>query len=133
MSWRDWGHWGLGFLAGTVLASWLTLSCAAGHAQSAEVAYALDHAAAEYGVAPRCLWTIARRESRFLPWVDNYQGSGARGLMQFKDATWRFMSWAAGYGGASVYDAWSAAHVASWAIANPGASQGGLRHWGGWC
>ena len=133
MSWRDWGHWGLGFIAGSVLASYVTLSCAPTRAQSAEVAYALDHAAAEYGVAPRCLWNIARRESRFLPWVDNYQGSGARGLFQFKDGTWRFMSWAAGYGGASVYNAWAAAHVASWAISHPYESQGGLRHWGGRC
>jgi len=129
----SWRAWGWGFLAGAVLASWLTLSCEPGRAQSAEVAYALDHAAAEYGVAPRCLYSIAWRESRFLPWVDNYQGSGARGLMQFKDGTWRFMSWAAGYGGASVYNAWAAAHVTAWAISHPSESQGGLRHWGGWC
>jgi soluble lytic murein transglycosylase-like protein len=130
MSWRAWS---LGFVAGAALASWITLSCAPSGAQSAEVAAALNHAADEQGVARSCLWNIARRESRFLPWVDNAQGSGARGLMQFKDGTWRFMSWAAGYGGASVYNAWAAAHVAAWAIANPGPSQGGLRHWGGWC
>ena len=115
------------------MASWLTLSCAVGSAQAPDVAYALDHAADTSGVSRRCLWTIARRESAFRPWIDNAQGSGAAGLMQFKPGTWRFLSWAAGYGGASVYDAWSAAHVAAWAIAHPGASRGGLRHWGGWC
>ena len=94
------------------------------------VAAALDHAAATYGVSGRCLWTIARRESRFRPWVDNAQGSGARGLMQFKDGTWSTLSRRAGYGGASVYDPWAAAHVTAWAIANPGPSEGGLRHWG---
>lgn len=130
MSWRLWMAYGWGFLAGTVLASYLTLSCQPGHAQSIEVAEALNHAAATYGVAPRCLWTIAYRESRYQPELDNLRGSGARGLMQFKDGTWRFMSWAAGYGGASVYDPWSAAHVAAWAITHPVESQGGLRHWG---
>jgi soluble lytic murein transglycosylase-like protein len=128
-----WAMWGWGLLAGFALGSYLTLSCAPARAQSADVADALDHAAAEYGVAPSCLWTIARRESRFLPWVDNRQGSGARGLMQFKDRTWAFMSRMAGYGGWSVYSAWAASHTAAWAIANPGPSQGGLRHWGGWC
>lgn len=125
MSWRTWG---LGFIAGAALASWLTLSCAPGRAQSAEVAYALDHAADTYGVSRRCLWNIAYRESRYLPWVDNFQGSGARGLMQFKDGTYRFMSTQAGYAGSSPYDAWSAAHVAAWAIRN-----GYLSHWGGRC
>jgi soluble lytic murein transglycosylase-like protein len=129
----SWSAWGLGFIAGVVLASYITLSCAPTRAQSAEVGAALEHASAEYGVSLGCLRRIAWRESRYLPWVDNAQGSGARGLMQFKDGTWRFMSRAAGYGGASVYDAWSAAHVAAWAIAHPDESQGGLRHWGGWC
>ena len=131
----SWLNWGLGFVAGAVLASYVTLSCAPTHAQqaSAEVAYALNHAADTYGVARGCLWTIARRESRYRPWEDNWQGSGAAGLMQFKPGTWRFMSWASGWGGWSVYDAWAAAHVAAWAISHPYESQGGLRHWGGWC
>ena len=64
MSWRTWG---LGFVAGAALASYVTLSCAPGTAQSAEVAYALDHAAAEYGVAPRCLWNIARPPASTCP------------------------------------------------------------------
>jgi len=124
----SWRTWSLGFVAGAVLASYLTLSCEPGKAQSAEVAYALDHAAAEYGVAPRCLYAIAWRESRYLPWVNNYQGSGARGLMQFMPRTYAWMSAQAGYAGTSPYDAWSAAHVAAWAI-----SRGYLSHWGGRC
>jgi soluble lytic murein transglycosylase-like protein len=122
----SWRTWLLGFVAGSVLASYVTLSCAPTRAQSAEVANALNHAAAEYGVAPRCLWNIAWRESRYLPWVDNRQGSGARGLMQFMPGTYRWMSAQAGYAGTSPYDAWSAAHVAAWAIAH-----GYLSHWGG--
>lgn len=130
MSWRSWG-WG--FLAGAALASYLTLSCADGSAQSPDVAYALEHASAEYGVSLGCLRNLAWRESRYQPWQDNRQGSGAAGLMQFMPRTWAWMSRQAGYGGASVYDAWSAAHVAAWAIAHPLRSQGGLSHWGGRC
>jgi soluble lytic murein transglycosylase-like protein len=122
----SWRTWLLGFVAGSVLASYVTLACAPTRAQSAEVATALNHAAAEYGVSSRCLWNIAWRESRYTPWVNNRQGSGAAGLMQFMPGTWRWMSTQAGYGGASVYDAWSAAHVAAWAIAH-----GYLSHWGG--
>lgn len=123
----------LAYLLGMLCGLYLSAVAIQGHAQSTEVAAALNHAADEHGVSRRCLWNLARRESRFLPWVDNYQGSGAKGLMQFMDRTWRFMSWASGWGGWSVYDPWAAAHVAAWAIANPGPSQGGLRHWGGWC
>ena len=92
MSWRDWGHWGLGFVAGGVLASYLALSCAPTRAQSAEVAYALDHAADANGISRRCLRNLAWRESRFEPWQNNRQGSGAAGLMQFMPGTWRWMS-----------------------------------------
>ena len=124
MSWKTWG---LGFVAGAVLASYLTLSCAPSGAQSAEVAYALDHAASEHHVSVECLKRIAWRESRFLPWVTN-RTSGAAGLMQFMPGTWRWMSGQAGYGGASPYSAWASAHVAAWAI-----SRGYLSHWGGRC
>jgi soluble lytic murein transglycosylase-like protein len=128
MSWRAWS---LGFVAGAALASWITLSCAPSGAQSAEVAYALNHAADEHGVARSCLWNIARRESRFLPWVTN-QRSGAAGLMQFLRTTWEFMAPRAGYAGASPYNAWAATHVAAWGISHPVESQGGIRHWL-WC
>lgn len=129
---RDWWLWLLGFVAGSVLASYVALSCLPAGAQQAspEVAYALDHAADTYGTSRRCLWNIAKRESTFRPWVDNYQGSGAAGLMQFKAGTFRWMAGQAGYptDPAYRYDAWIAAHVASWAIRH-----GYLSHWGGWC
>jgi soluble lytic murein transglycosylase-like protein len=123
------------FIGGLIAGTYLSAAAIQGHAQSAEVAYALDHAADANGVNRRCLWNIARRESGFRPWVDNYQGSGAGGLMQFKPGTYRWMAGMAGYPSDPGwrYDAWAAAHVAAWAIANPRASQGGLSHWGGWC
>lgn len=123
----------MGFVAGAVLASWLTLSCAVGHTQSPEVAYALQHAALEEGVSAPCLRTIAWRESRYRPWVDNFQGSGAAGLMQFMAGTWRAFAGQAGYSThpSARYDPWAAAHVAAWMIARPWT--GGLRHWGGRC
>ena len=127
---RDWWHWGLGFLAGAAVASWLTLSCADGSAQSPDVAYALEHAAAEQGVSARCLWTIAGRETggTFWPWVTNRR-SGAMGLFQYLPSTWRNLSRWAGYAGADPYDPWAAAHVAAFTIAHPWT--GGLRHWQG--
>jgi soluble lytic murein transglycosylase-like protein len=128
MSWRTWGVYLWGFVAGAALASYLTLSCADGHAQSPDVAYALEHASAEYGVSLGCLRNLAWRESRYQPWQTNWQGSGAAGLMQFMPGTYRWMSQQAGYGGTSPYDAWSSAHVAAWAI-----SRGYLSHWGGRC
>jgi soluble lytic murein transglycosylase-like protein len=121
------------FVGGLIAGGYLTAVAIEGHAQSPEVAYALEHAADANGVSRRCLRNIARRESGFRPWVDNYQGSGAGGLMQFKDGTWNFMAPRAGFAGYTKYHAWAAAHVAAWAIANPRASQGGLSHWGGWC
>lgn len=130
MSWRTWG---LGFVAGAALASWLTLSCAPGRAQSAEVAYALQSASVTEGVSYWCLHRIAKRESRFLPLVNNYQGSGAAGLFQFMPGTWRQNAPQAGYWGdpAARYDYWAAAHVAAWMIARPWT--GALGHWGeGW-
>lgn len=102
-----------------------------GHAQQAspEVAYALNHAADLHGTSRACLWNIAWRESRYRPWENNWQGSGAAGLMQFKAGTYSWMAGMAGYptDPGWRYDAWVSAHVASWAIAH-----GYLSHWG-WC
>lgn len=125
----------LTFLSGLLAGMYLTAVVREGHAQSAEVAAALNHAADTYGVSRTCLWNIAFRESRYQPWQDNWQSSGAAGLMQFKAGTYRFMAAVAGYPSdpSYRYNSWWAAHVAAWAIANPGLSQGGLRHWGGWC
>jgi soluble lytic murein transglycosylase-like protein len=128
MSWRTWGVYVWGFVAGATLATYVAVSCAPTHAQSPDVAYALEHASAEYGVSLGCLRAIAWRESRFLPQVTNAR-SGAAGLMQFLPSTWRTLSRWAGYGGASAYDPWSAAHVAAWTISQPWT--GGVRHWGG--
>lgn len=121
-----WVGWCLGFAAGFALGAWLFVNLLAAHAQSAEVSYALEHAAAEQGVSLRCLRSIAWRESRYTAWIDNRQGSGAQGLFQFMPGTWRWMSQQAGYAGASPYDPWCAAHVAAWAIRH-----GYVSHWGG--
>jgi hypothetical protein len=116
----------LAFVLGNVFAA----SCLKAGAQSEEVTYALHHAAVTYGVSEQCLVNIARRETggTFWPWVTN-QRSGAAGLMQYLRSTWNTLSWRAGYGGASPYDAWAATHVAAWAISHPVESDGGLRHW----
>jgi soluble lytic murein transglycosylase-like protein len=129
MRWRAWTNWLWGFAAGCVLASYVMLSCSDGNAQSEEVVYALEHAAAEQGVSVGCLYRIAYRESRYQPWATN-RSSGAAGLMQYLPSTWRTLSRWAGYEGASPYDPWAAAHVAAFTIAHPWT--GGLRHWQ-WC
>lgn len=119
---------GVGILIGALLKD------ASAWAPSQAVAGALDDAALREGIVPACLWSIAYRESRYLPWVDNFQGSGAAGLFQFMPGTWRFYAPQAGYSGdpALRYDAWAAAHVAAWMIARP-RQTGGLSHWGGRC
>jgi hypothetical protein len=121
------------FLGGVLLGLYLGAVIREGHAQSADVQAALQSASVTEGVNYWCLHRIAKRESRFLPWVDNYQGSGAGGLFQFMASTWRENAPKAGYWGApqARYDAWSAAHVAAWMIARPWT--GALGHWGeGW-
>lgn len=119
MSWRTWG---LGFIAGSVLASYITLTCGTGTAQSAEVASAIHQAAAEYGVSERWMLTIARCESSYLPWVTSR--GGHMGLYQYAASTYRWMSAQAGLAGTSPYDPWSAAMVTAWAL-----SRGYARHW----
>ena len=98
---RDFWNWGLGFLAGSDLASYLTLSCAVGHSQS--VPELIDAYAARYGVHPGLSHKVAWCESRYLN-VPNRRGSGAAGIYQFMPATWRAKSWQAGWGGASVWE-----------------------------
>ena len=114
--------WCLGFVAGSVLASWLTLSCAELRAQSPEVAGAIHAAAVRHGVSESWLLRTAWCESRYLPWATSR--GGHRGLMQFADSTWRWMSSQAGWWGASPYNAWAAADVAAWAF-----SRGMASHW----
>lgn len=123
----------LTFLAGICAGLYLGAVVREGHAQTAEVEAALRSAAATEHVAYRCLRDIAWAESRFRPLVDNYQGSGAAGLFQFKAGTWRENAPRAGYDRdpAARYQPWPAAHVAAWMIARPWT--GALGHWGrGW-
>lgn len=124
---RDWGLWALGFLAGSALATWLTLCTLTAAAQSPDVQAAMESASATYGVPYATLRRLALCESRFRPWVDNEQGSGAMGLYQFMPRTWAWMSHQAGWGGSSPYDPWAAAHVTAWAL-----SRGYGRHWSCW-
>jgi hypothetical protein len=125
---RDWTHWALGFLAGSVLASWVTLSCATTGAQpwqgpSPEVADAIHQASVRHGVSEAWLRRVAFCESRFLPWARNPR-SGAAGLFQYMPRTWAWMSGQAGWGGASPYDPYASADVAAWAF-----SVGLSSHW----
>ena len=115
-------NWLLGCLAGFVLGSYLTLSCAGAKAQSAEVASAIHAAAVRHGVSEAYLFKVSWCESRWSPSATSR--GGHRGLFQFSDDTWRWMSWQAGLTGASPYDAWAAADVAAWAFRNGYAS-----HW----
>jgi soluble lytic murein transglycosylase-like protein len=119
----SWWTWSLGFVAGAVLASYLTLSCAVGHTQSPEVSAAISSAAQRHGVSEAWLRRVAFCESRFLPWATNRR-SGAAGLMQFMPRTWAWMSQQAGWAGASPYDPYAAADVAAWAF-----SVGLSSHW----
>jgi soluble lytic murein transglycosylase-like protein len=119
----NWWAWSLGFCAGAVLASWLTLSCAVGHTQSPEVSAAIHQAATTYGVSEAWMRRVSWCESRWTPWATNAR-SGAAGLFQFMPRTWRWMSAQAGWAGASPYDPWAAAAVAAWGLRNGYAS-----HW----
>lgn len=82
----------------------------------------IQNAARWHGVNEYTLRRVAWCESSFRPWVTN--PSGAMGLFQFMPRTWRWMSWAAGWGGSSAYNPVAAANVAAWAFAN-----GYARHW----
>lgn len=100
------------FLAG-LLAGGMTRA-GLGLTQSQEVAYAIDHAADEYGLSRRFMWCLALRESTYRPWVTSPQGDG--GLYQFKAETFAEHAWRFGFAGGSRYDAWAASHVAAGVI-----------------
>jgi len=121
------------FLGGMLAGIYAAAAIENGHAQSADVRAALESASRTEGVNYWCLHRIARRESRFLPGVSNFQGSGAGGLFQFMPGTWRANAPRAGYWGdpSARFDPWAAAHVAAWMLARPWT--GALGHWGeGW-
>lgn len=117
-----WLQWALGFVAGSVLASYLTLSCADVRAQSPEVAAAIHQAAQRYGVSEGRLLRISWCESRWTPWVTSR--GGHQGLFQFAPRTYAWMAGQAGFAGTTPYDPWAAAHVAAWGLAN-----GYAHHW----
>lgn len=117
MSWRMNGWaWAMGFAAGAALASWLTLSCAVGHTQTPEVSVAISQAAERHGVSEGWMRRILWCESRFTPWVTSR--GGHMGIAQFAPRTWQWMSWQAGWGGASAYDPVAAVDVLAWALAH---------------
>ena len=120
---RDWWLWFLGLVTGAALASYVTLSCATGRAQS--VPQLIDQAASEWGIpwAAGHLKRISWCESRWFPGAFN-RSSGASGLFQFVPRTWGYASWAAGVGGASVFDAWANTTAAVWLYRTEGP-----RHW----
>ena len=115
-------NWLLGFTAGAVLASWLTLSCSGALAQSREVSAAIHSASLRWGVSEPWLLRVAYCESRYLPWARGR--AGEMGLYQYLPATWRWMSTEAGWAGASPYDPVAAAAVTAWAL-----SRGYAGHW----
>ena len=122
MSWRTWGVYLWGFVAGATLATYVSVSCAPTQAQSEEVAGAIHQAAVTYGVSEGWMRRIAYCESRYTPWVTSR--GGHMGLFQYSPGTWTTFSRWAGYAGASPYDPWSAAMVTAYALRN-----GYARHW----
>jgi hypothetical protein len=115
-------NWLLGFAAGCVLASYLTLSCATSHGQA--IPDLIDRAAASEGIpwAARHLKDIAWCESRWFPGAHN-RSSGASGVFQFLSQTWRYASVRAGWAGASVFDPVANVYTAAWLYRVHGPSQ----------
>lgn len=66
---------------------------------------------------------VAEAESGFDPHAEN-PITGAAGVFQFIPSTWESLSEAAGWGGASVFDAEANVAVAAWTVEQAG--------WGGW-
>lgn len=116
--------------AGGLIAGCTGLAAHGGHAQTPEVAEALDTAAARYGIRPAFLRCLAWHESRFQPWVTS-PGGRYRGLFQYDDATWRFGSHLAGLPHASPYAAWAASEVAALLIWRGEVSRWGPARWCG--
>jgi len=88
----------------------------------ADIEAIIRAAAARYGADPQQLLRVAWCESRYNP--SAYNGIlGASGLFQIIPGTWAANSVRAGYGGASVWDAYSNANVAAWMFARGQAGQ----------
>lgn len=79
-------------------------------------------AANKYGLDPNRMLRIAKCESGFRADAVNtgYTAGGGHpsGIFQFIPSTWNNMSNKAGFGGASVFDAYSNVNVAAWAFSN---------------
>lgn len=79
-------------------------------------------AARKYGLGEEHFLSIARCESGLNASNVNYNyyagGGHPSGVFQFIPDTWTRMSNQAGFGGASVFDAYSNVNVAAWAWAN---------------
>jgi soluble lytic murein transglycosylase-like protein len=116
-------NWLLGFVAGTVLASYVALSCSEAHGQS--VPDLIDQAAAQEGIpwAAGHLRRIAWCESKFFPGAYN-RSSGASGVFQFVPQTWAWTSRAAGWAGYSPFHAAANVFCAAYLY-----RVGGPRHW----
>jgi len=113
-------NWALGFTAGVVLASYLTLSCASSKAQSAEVVDAIEYGIS-MGLPPAWAWRVSRCESGWYAGAYN-RSSGASGLFQFIPSTWRATP--QGRAGLSPFDPYANAEAAAWLY-----RVGGPRHW----
>ena len=112
--------WALGFLAGSVLASYVALSCGPSLAQSQDEVVAMIHEAADwYGLSPvgrqRAL-RIAWCESRYAAGAYN-RWSGATGVFQFIPSTARGV-------GINPWDAQANIDAAVWLMA-----AGQWQHW----
>lgn len=96
----------VGFVGGCV---WM-LTCAPGHAQSAEVTSAIEAGIAA-GLPRGWAYRVAWCESRYAPWARNRR-SGAMGLYQFMPSTWRTTP--QGRAGYDPYDPYANALAAAW-------------------
>lgn len=91
-------------------------------AQTPEVVTLIYVAADRHGVDPALIDRIVDCESDYRPGVMGPDGS--MGIAQFQQITWGWASTAAGWGGASPYDAEAALDVMAWLLA-----RGGAGHW----
>ncbi len=96
---------------------------AAVDAASLDVPTLLHNAAVWYGLDEARFRRIAWCESRFNPYA--VSRGGHKGVFQFADATWRWASASAGYGGMSPFNAQANIYSAAWLMSQPG----GYRHW----
>ena len=83
-----------------------------------EVLSLLHDAATLYQLDEATFVRIAWCESHFNPYA--ISPGGHKGVFQFADGTWYWTSQAAGYGGASPFDAEANIYSAAWLMSQPG-------------